>query len=46
MRKVQEYSETIKCDCCGAELAKVYRSRYGKPCGVLEHLDDKGDWIQ
>jgi ssDNA-binding Zn-finger/Zn-ribbon topoisomerase 1 len=29
MRKVQEYSETIKCDCCGAELAKVYRSRFG-----------------
>ena len=29
MRKVQEYSETIKCDCCGAELAKIYRSRFG-----------------
>ena len=29
MRKVQEYSETIKCDCCGAELAKVYKSRLG-----------------
>ena len=36
----------FNCWCCADELLKANFTIDGKPCGVLEHLDDNGEWVE